>query len=360
MVSTTPRFLDAAGGLPISASAQEFLTAGLARAWASPSGRYGAANRSRAVLHQARAVAAASLGCRPDEVFAGPPPDLALDLVLRSLAEARPGRPVAVSAVERVAILRVGDDLSAAGGSVVEVPVDGGGALVVAGLPAGTGVAAVQAANRETGVRQDLGLVRAGLPEDALLLVDATATRCREDVPTDWDAIVLDPRQWGGPAGLTLVGVRTRCGLSTRQLERLYGDPAVALLAAATASWPTAEEPRIAELAERLRRGLVDRVGDVELVGGGDRLAHIVNASLLYVGAEELVDDLAAAGFAIHSGSACTSDTRRPSHVLTAMGVLTGGNIRVSLPPECPEQDVTDLLVDMERLVGEQRKAAGV
>ena len=359
-MNTPPRFLDAAAGLPLSPTAAEFLTAGLSRAWSSPAGRHGPAQRSRAVLQAARSDIASALGCRPNEVFAGPGPDLALDLLLRALAHRRPGRGLALSAVERVSLLRAGDDLAASGSSVTEIPVDRLGLLRPTGLPPGAGVVAVQAANRETGVRQDLDELRERLPDDALLLVDATAVRCRSDAPKQWDAVVLDPRQWGGPPGATVVGVRGRCGLPARTLERVLGDPPVALFAAAAASWPAVEDPATAVVAEQLRTGLADQVGDVQLVGGPARLPHIVNASILYVNAEELVDSLAAAGFAIHSGSACTSDVHRPSHVLTAMGALTSGNIRVSLPPGCPEEDVVDLLAELTRLVSQQRAAAGV
>ena len=62
------------------------------------------------------------------------------------------------------------------------------------------------------------------------------------------------------------------------------------------------------------------------------RLPHIVTFSCLYVDGEALVTELDRAGFSVSSGSACVADTRQPSHVLAAMGALTHGNVRVSLP----------------------------
>ena len=58
----------------------------------------------------------------------------------------------------------------------------------------------------------------------------------------------------------------------------------------------------------------------------------MVTFSCLYVDGEALVGELDRRGFAVASGSACTSSTLEPSHVLAAMGVLTHGNVRVTLP----------------------------
>ena len=63
-----------------------------------------------------------------------------------------------------------------------------------------------------------------------------------------------------------------------------------------------------------------------------DRLPHIVTFSCLFVDGEALVHELDRRGFAVASGSACTASTLEPSHVLAAMGVLTHGNVRVTLP----------------------------
>ncbi len=74
-------------------------------------------------------------------------------------------------------------------------------------------------------------------------------------------------------------------------------------------------------------------VADVEVVGDPvDRLPHVLTFSCLFADGEALLEGLDREGFAVGSGSACTADTLRPSHVLAAMGVLTHGNVRVALP----------------------------
>ena len=91
---------------------------------------------------------------------------------------------------------------------------------------------------------------------------------------------------------------------------------------------------------------------DVEVVGDPvDRLPHLVTFSCLYVDGEALLHALDRAGFAVSSGSSCTADTLRPVHVLEAMGVLTHGNVRVSLHRECPTEDVDRFLAVLPGVV---------
>ncbi|HPB72868.1 MAG TPA: aminotransferase class V-fold PLP-dependent enzyme, partial [Phycicoccus sp.] len=94
-------------------------------------------------------------------------------------------------------------------------------------------------------------------------------------------------------------------------------------------------------LVERIRKA-ASGIPDVQVVGDPvHRLPHIVTFSVLYVDGEALVHELDRRGFAVASGSACTSDTLEPSHVLAAMGVVTHGNVRITLPLEAvaPERD---------------------
>lgn len=85
------------------------------------------------------------------------------------------------------------------------------------------------------------------------------------------------------------------------------------------------------------------------------RLAHIVTFSCLYVDGETLVTELDRAGYSVSSGSACVADTRQPSHVLEAMGALTHGNVRVSLPRDASAQSVDEFLRVLPPIVARVR-----
>jgi cysteine desulfurase len=94
-------------------------------------------------------------------------------------------------------------------------------------------------------------------------------------------------------------------------------------------------------LIDVVRRRVAAEVPDVEVVGDPERrLPHLVTFSCLYVDGEALVGELDRLGFGVASGSACTSSTLTPSRVLEAMGVLTHGNVRLSLQRTATRADV--------------------
>jgi cysteine desulfurase len=112
---------------------------------------------------------------------------------------------------------------------------------------------------------------------------------------------------------------------------------------------------------DRIRSTVAATVPDVEVVGDPvERLPHLVTFSCLYVDGEALLHALDRHGFAVSSGSSCTASTLEPSHVLVAMGVLSHGNIRVSLHRETTEDDVDRFLVELPEIVATLRAEAGV
>jgi cysteine desulfurase len=112
-------------------------------------------------------------------------------------------------------------------------------------------------------------------------------------------------------------------------------------------------------LADRLRDRIA-AIPDVELIGPPQhRLAHVVAASFLYVDGEVLVTELDRRGFAVASGSACTASSLEPSHVLAAMGVLTHGNVRVSLPVDAAEAELDAFADALTEVVAQVRARLG-
>jgi cysteine desulfurase len=189
------------------------------------------------------------------------------------------------------------------------------------------------------------------------LLVDAGASAGRLPVPAGWSLLTASARKWGGPAGVGVLAVRkgTRWRepfpADDRENRRVPGFPNVPAILAAAASLTAISRER-AESDPALR-ALVDRIRAVvpltvpDAVVHGDpvaRLPHIVTFSCLYLDGEALVTELDRAGFSVSSGSACVADTRQPSHVLAAMGALTHGNVRVSLPRAASDEAVSAFL----------------
>ena len=351
----TSRLLDAAQG-PLHPAARETLLAAVDAGWADPRRLYAQARQARALLDQAREIIATGLGVRPAELcFHGSGAD-ALAPGLGGLLQARRrrGRGLVASAVEHSVVLTTGRSRAAEDPSAchVEVPVDRQGQVdlerwAAAVRAEGVAVAALQHANGETGTLQPLGEAyalarRAGVP----LLSDAQASLGRLAAPGEDEADVVagTALSFAGPAAVGLLVVRegTRFALPGRPREAEHGradaDPWVPLVLAAAEAWRQVEASRDAEaraaydLVAGLRADLATIEG-IEVVGHPtERLPHIVTASALYVDGETLVHDLARRGFLVASGSACTASTLEPSHVLAAMGALTQGNLRVTLP----------------------------
>jgi cysteine desulfurase len=370
-------YLDAAAGAPLHPVARAALLAALDDGWADPARLYRAGRLARQLLDAARESVAESLGARPDEVsFAANGTQALHAAVLGALAgNARAGRTLVHSSVEHSAVLHAAEAHVAAGGTAVPVGVDALGRVDAAEFTDATrapGVvaAALQAANHEVGTTQPVSEV-AGLVPDVALVVDATQTMGHAPVPDGWSVLAGDARTWGGPSvGVLAVrtGVRWRsvAPADEREAGRVPGVPNLPAIVAAAASLRAvcaaqpAEAARQSALVERIRSTVAATVPDVEVLGDPiARLPHIVTFSCLYVDGEALLTALDRRGFAVSSGSSCTSSTLEPSHVLVAMGALTSGNVRVSLHHATTEADVEALLAVLPGVVAEVRAELG-
>jgi cysteine desulfurase len=143
--------------------------------------------------------------------------------------------------------------------------------------------------------------------------------------------------------------------------ENVPGIVAAAVALRAMAAEAAHENARLSELVDRIRRTVPEIIPDVEVIGEPvERAPHIVTFSCLYVDGEALLTELDKAEFAVSSGSSCTASTLRPSHVLEAMGVLTHGNVRVSLPRGASAAEVDRFLAVLPDAVRRIRQDAGV
>lgn len=356
-----PVHLDAAAGLPLHPAARAALLSALDDGWADPAKLYGAGRRARLLLDGAREAVASVLGARPDEVrFAASGTEAAHLGVLGVLrGRRRVGRHVLHSAVEHSCVLHAVGFVDA---DATSVPVDRLGRVDVDGyvVRPDTALACLISASHEVGTVQPVEAVAERLG-DVPLLVDAAQTVGRMPVPQGWAVLTASAHKWGGPPGVGVLAVRT----GTRFGAPVPGDAhdtaalpqvlaaAVALQAAAAEA--AAEDARLRPLVDRIRRRVAQTVPDAEVVGDpDDRLPHLVAFSSPYADGETLLRGLDREGFAVSSGSSCSASVLEPSHVLTAMGVLSHGHVRVSLHRGTTEQDVERFLEVLPRVVAEQ------
>ncbi|MFE4580120.1 cysteine desulfurase/sulfurtransferase TusA family protein [Streptomyces chartreusis] len=372
-------YFDAASSAPLHPVARQALLASLDEGWADPARLYREGRRARMLLDAARETAAEAVGCRADElVFTSSGTRAVHSGIAGVLAgRRRIGSHLIVSAVEHSSVLHAADTHEAGGGSVTQVAVGRGGAVdagaYAEALRPDSALACLQSANHEVGTEQPVAEVAAACREAGVpLLVDAAQSLGWGRVEGDWSVLTGSAHKWGGPSGVGLLVVRkgvrfaAQGPVDERESGRAAGFENLPAIVAAAASLRAVraeaaqEAVRLRELTERIRARVPRLVPDVEVVGDPERrLPGIVTFSCLYVDGETLLHELDRAGFSVSSGSSCTSSTLTPSHVLKAMGVLSEGNVRVSLPFGTPEGDVERFLRVLPPAVAGMREKLG-
>jgi cysteine desulfurase len=369
-------YLDAATAAPLHPVAREALLAALADGWADPVRLYSAGRRAQQLLEAAQAAFAEALSVRPDEISLWPSGTAAAQAaVLGGLAgRTRQGDILVHSAIEHSAVLH-----AARRGKAIEVPVDRLGRIDLdawdrAVSAPGAALASLISASHEVGTVQPVAVAadycaEAGVP----LFVDAAQSLGHAEIPPGWSLLSASAHKWGGPPGVGLLVVRKGVRwISPFPQDDLYrpGAPGAVDLPAVVAAAASlravlgearAQAARQSALVERIRERVPATVPDVEVVGDPEqRLPHLVTFSCLYVDGEALLHALDRQGFAVSSGSSCTASTLQPSHVLVAMGVLSHGNVRVSLHRDTTEADVDRFLAVLPGIVAGIRKEAGL
>jgi cysteine desulfurase len=373
-------YLDAASTEPLHPAARKALLAAIDDGWADPARLYGSARRTRRLLDDARAAMAAHLGARPDEVSFAASGTQAVHLaVLGALGgRRRVGNHAVASSVEHSAVLHA-LDFAEADQTLVRVDREGrtDAAAFTAALRPDTALACLQSANHEVGTLQPVAEVAAACQAAGVPLVSDAAQSVGR-LPVDAAAmgvsvLTASAHKWGGPAGVGVLvvrkGTRWRSPVpyDERESRRVPGFENLPAIVAAVAALEAVAAEREAgaardrALIDRLRAELPGLVPDVEIVGDPvQRLPHLLTFSCLYVNGEALLGALDGQGFAVSSGSSCTASTLAPSHVLEAMGVLTHGNIRVSLSRTSTAADVDRFLAVLPGVVSRLRAEAGV
>ncbi|MEL6184682.1 MAG: cysteine desulfurase family protein [Myxococcota bacterium] len=319
-----------------------------------------AGQAARRHLESARGTVARILQRSPGEVVftsGGTEADnLALAGLLRSVRHPR----LLLSAVEHPAVLAPAEAWRNSGVDVVLIPPLSSGALDLESLQKAletrTTLVSVMAVNNETGIVHDIPTVRALAAEAGCPLhVDAVQAAGRLPLPS-WDAdlVALSGHKLGGLPGTGVLAVRASLGLSPTQLggpqERGHraGTEFVAGAVSFARALELAEQER--EVETRRQAKLRDRLDDAlkqlpgcRVLDGTDRVASVTCAVFDAVDGEALLQALDLEGVAVSSGSACSSGSLEPSHVLMAMGLSPEhalSALRFSLGSETEEKDI--------------------
>ncbi|MGB3674019.1 MAG: aminotransferase class V-fold PLP-dependent enzyme [Candidatus Nanopelagicales bacterium] len=361
-------YLDALSGQPLHQQAQAAFEAFSGRGWADPTQPHHEGKMAAQILQASRESVANVLEIAPAGVSFQPSScvaRLAIEGVLGP-SRSQSDRKVVTTAVERADVLEVlrttvGID------SVSQLPVDQSGAILPLSLveelqrltQRGRTAVVMQAGNGEIGTLQPLGKTAATARGfDIPLVTDATGALGLVPIEPGWSVLFAEASTWAGPAGVAVLAVADPGAwsgpLPTDGADVLNSAAAAAALDAVVRAQPTLSA-QLEGLTAKIRDRVPRLVDDVDLVGSAtSRLPHVVTFSLLYADGEQLASELDRLGVAIGSGSACASRAGLPSHVLEAIGALTHGNVRVSLPLDATAESVDhflDVLPEAARIV---------
>ncbi len=349
----------------------------------NPSSVHHFGQRAKAVLDEARSSVAELIGAEPGDVVFTSGGTESDNMALRGAAEAAESagarRHVVASAIEHEAVLNTVKALTRRGWTSTLLPVDASGIVLPAALASvvtpQTAIVSVMHANNEIGTIQPIADLAAIAHEHgALFHTDAVQSIAK--IPVDVrtlgiDLLSLSAHKFNGPKGSGALWIRR----GTRIVSTMTGGkhernrrggtenvPGIAGLGVAARLARTklqAESARVGALRDRLERGILERVSGTAVNGDARaRVANTTNISFDGVEAESLLIALDLEGFAVSTGSACSSGTLEPSHVLRAMGLSshrTQNSIRFSLGAGNTDAQVDALLERLPAVVGKLR-----
>ncbi|MGE3276288.1 MAG: cysteine desulfurase family protein [Vicinamibacterales bacterium] len=375
-------YLDHNATTPLGPAAAARMTDILTRVWGNASSVHHFGQQAKAVMDDARVEVAALIGAEPAEVvFTGSGTE-SDNLAIRGAAEALEPtgrRHLIASAIEHEAVLNTMKALARRGWQVTFLPVGPSGIVspdaVAEALTDDTALVSVMHANNELGTIQPVAEV-AALAKARGALVHTDAVQTAGKIPVDVRALGVDllsisAHKFYGPKGVGALWIRRGVRLvpyltgGRHERNRRAGTenvPAIAGMgAAATAARASMarEATRQAALRDRLEAGLMAAVPGVSLNGATHpRVPNTTNLSFDRLESESLLIALDLEGIAVSSGSACSSGTLEPSHVLKAMGLphaRTLGSLRFSLGSSTTEADIDRVIAVMPAIAAKLR-----
>jgi cysteine desulfurase len=380
-------YLDHNATTPLAPEVAERLNRVTREVWGNASSVHHFGQQAKAVLDEARNDVAALVGGDPSEIVFTAGGTEGDNFALRGAVEAleATGRNhLIATAIEHEAVLNTLKSLARRGFRVTLLPVDATGIVspdaLRAAITDNTAIVSVMHANNEIGTIQPIAELAAVAHErGALLHTDAVQSAGK--LPLDVRALGVDMlsisgHKFYGPKGTGALWLRRGVRLmpfmtgGRQERNRRAGTENVAALSAlglaarlAREKAPT-EAPRLQALRDRLEEGLLKQVpGTARNGAAAPRVANTANLSFERIESESLLIGLDLDGIAVSSGSACSSGTLEPSHVLKAMGLShhrTLSSIRFSFGSSNTDADVDRVLEVVPRLVEKLRSLSTV
>ena len=363
-------YMDNAATTPVSQEVLNFMLPYFTQVYGNASSIHQTGREAAKAIAEARRQVAAAIGAKPEEIYFTAGGSESDNWAIKGTAFARKqkGNHIITSSIEHHAVLHTCEWLQKQGFEVTYLPVDSEGfvspAAVEKAITDKTILITIMAANNEIGTVEPIAeigrIARAhgvAFHTDAVQAIGAVPVNV-----ADWqvDMLSLSGHKFHGPKGVGALYVRKGLRLDTllqggaqeRGLragtENLAGIVGLGKAITLAVENLTEKAAKLSSLRDRLMDGILKSIPDVRLNGPREnRLPGNVNVSVRYIEGEALLLRLDLSGIAASSGSACTSGSLDPSHVLLAIGLpheIAHGSLRLSLGQDNTDADVDEVL----------------
>lgn len=332
---------------------------------------------AREGVEHARNQVAAAINASPDEIFFTAGGTESDNMAIKGVAHkyAKKGKHIITTAIEHHAVLHTCEALEKEGYEVTYLPVDEDGLISVEQVKAAmrddTLLVTVMFANNEVGTIEPIAEIGALCRErNVLFHTDAVQAVCH--VPIDVkvmniDLMSISAHKFHGPKGIGALYCRKGIVLEpvivggAQERKRRAGTENVAGIVGLGAAIErahknmSADMARVSALRDKLISGILEQIPHVKLNGHPtQRLPQNVNFSIRYIEGESILLMLDINGIAASSGSACTSGSLDPSHVLLAMGIpheIAHGSLRLTLSDMTTDEEIDYVIATLTKIV---------
>lgn len=363
-------YLDHNATTPIHPDVVESVIPFLRDEWGNPSSVHWAAREPRKAIDTAREQVAGLLGCQPNEVVFTSSGSESNNFAIKGIVNVNKGKGnhIITTSVEHPSVLNTCKFLAKEGYDVTFLPVDSTGMIDLDELRSSindrTILITIMYANNETGTIFPVEEI-ARIAGERGVTFHCDAVQAAGKLPIDVKKLGVDLLSISGhklyaPKGVGALyikrGVRVTPlihGGHHERNRRAGTENVIGIVALGKASEIALRDmdevaSRVKMLRDRLEKGIMERIPHVRLNGHPEkRLPTTLNVSFQYIEGESILLNLDMKGIAASSGSACTSGSLEPSHVLMAMGIppeIAHGSVRFSLGRDNTEEDIDYVL----------------
>ena len=370
-------YLDNSATTPIHPDVLEAMMPYLTEQYGNPSSIYSIGQAAKEAVENARLQVAEAIGAKPGEIYFTGCGSESDNWAIKGIAKAKEkkGKHIISSAIEHHAVLHTLESLQKQGFEVTYLPVDETGKIQISDLKEAirpdTILITVMMANNEIGTIEPIAEIGAVAKEHGIVF-HTDAVQAVGSIPVDVtklgvDLLSMSAHKFRGPKGVGALyvknGIRPEIFMhgGAQERARRAGTENVAsivgmgkAISMATAALPQKTE-KISAMRDYLIKNIQEKIPYVKLNGHpADRLPGNVNFSFRFIEGESLLLLLDLNGIAASSGSACTSGSLDPSHVLLALGLpheIAHGSLRLSIGEQNTQEEMDKVLEVLPTIV---------